>query len=749
MIKRTNWQRNALISLKGVLFIACACLFAGCGILSAKAGGTNEVTVPAGSNAKTIQMYLDWNTSGYYDELIINIPDGKYALDRTLYVYSNTTIKAGEKAVFEKQKINGAMLEGKIVNDKGGYDTVTNITIDGGVWDSTPVIGSKVEGTETFRFIHASNIQIMNAEFSNVPVGSHLIVFAGVADSKIENCVFHGYGNGSVKNPEPKEAIQLDIPHNSEIVPTLQEASVKWNDLPCKNITIRGCEFYDYSRAIGSHIAVQGVYHEGIVIDNNIIRDMDEVAIKLYNYKDTTISNNKISGGAEAILVYTALEGDSGEACLKPLKGKPAEEPENHNIVITGNTIEKATEIDGVYGDAIRISASEAFPIVGVKISKNIIKNVSRYGIFVTQVAKAEITSNEITSCGNHAILLEKKSTDAVVKKNTISKPGKSGIALYSASNKATVSGNTITEPKEAGVYLYDNVKSCSIGVDSKNYNTIKKAKENGIHITGKCDSNTIAYNKITNAEGDGIFVYESASVTMKNNKISAAKNGINVNSNSKKAKITSNTIESAGEFGIRVYTGSTTASVTKNTIKKYATNAKAKEAYAIGLYQAGGTGKKDVATISGNKITGTGKSKERHAIRLSECDYVTIDSNTVTKADGYGVTLLKSKNVTISKNTIEESVRAGIYTTTSCKAITAKENIISKPGEEAIWVRQAPESVVTKNTITANNKYAGIRVSESDKTKVTSNTVTGGLKGKQVQIYSSENCTNSENSLK
>jgi len=344
---------------------------------------------------------------------------------------------------------------------------------------------------------------------------------------------------------------------------------------------------------------------------------------------------------------------------------------------------------------------------------------------------------------------LEKNSTDAVIKTNTITKPGKSGIALYSASNKATVSGNTITEPKEAGVYLYNSVKNCNIGVDSKNYNTISKAKENGIHVTGKCNSNTIAYNKITDASGDGIFVYESTSVTIKNNKISASKNGININSNSKKAKVASNTINSAGEFGIRVYTGSTAASITKNTIKKYATNAKAEEAYAIGLYQAGGTDKKTKTKISGNKITGTGKGEKRHAIRLSECDYVTIDSNTVTKADGYGVKLLKSKNTTISKNKITESVRAGIYTTTECKAITVKGNTIEKAGEEAIWVRQAPESTVTENIITVGEDGTGIRVSDSNKTKVTSNTITGGAEGKQVWIYSSDNCTNSKNVCK
>ena len=787
--ERTELQMSISIcrgkQIRDLVFAVCVCFFACCGVLTAKAAGTHTVEVPVGATAKEIQTYLDMNAEGTYDELIVSFPAGKFLLDRTLYVYSDTTIKAEKTTIFEKQKIYGAILEGKLLADNGGYDSVTNITVDGGVWDSTPVLSVQDEGTETMRFIHASGIKIKNAEFSNVPVGSHLIVFAGVADSSIENCVFHGYGDGSLTEVEPKEAVQLDIPHNIEMVPTLQGDVVRWNDLPCKNITITGCEFYDFSRAIGSHLAIQGVYHEGIVISNNTIRDMDETAIKLFNYKDTTISNNRISGGMEAILVYTRLQDAKEEDCLQPLSGVVAPEPENHNIVITGNEITDIVGTDEVYGDAIRISAVKEFPMNGVTVSNNKITNVSRYAVFASWTKALNVTENEITTSGNHAVLAEQSCRDAVVKTNTISKTGKSGIALYYGSDNAVVSENKISDAGEYGVYLL-NVSATTVSS-----NQISTSARAGIYTTETCKKTAVKKNTITNAgeeaiwlrqapesyaleniiksdnqyaairisesnkakaksntittAGDGIYVYEAVSVEVSKNKINAGQTAINVNTNSQKASILENTISSAGEFGIRLYTGSSSSKIYKNVIKQYAVNKDAKEAYAIGLYQSGGTSK-EPTKVNENKISGTGKQTERHAIRLSSSDYVTVDKNTVSKADGYGITLLNSNFVTISRNQISDAVRAGIYTTGNCKKTAVKKNTVKNSGEEAIWLRQAPESYASENVITSENTAAAIRISESNKAKAKSNTITTA--GDGIYVYEAVSVEVSKNKI-
>lgn len=89
-------------------------------------------------------------------------------MNTTLYISSNTTIRAEKGANFIKQKVYGAMLEGKIEDDKGGYGGCHDITVEGGVWDSKPVMSGS-EGTETFRFIHCSNVTVKDAVLCNVP----------------------------------------------------------------------------------------------------------------------------------------------------------------------------------------------------------------------------------------------------------------------------------------------------------------------------------------------------------------------------------------------------------------------------------------------------------------------------------------------------------------------------------------------------------------------------------------------------
>ena len=290
-----------------------------------------EVATYSGAAATSIQSLLDMNKYGGYDELIVTLPKGEYYLDRTLYVYSNTTIKVEKGAKFYKNRVYGAVIEGGILSDRGGYEGCKNITIDGGLWDAKAIMNLS-EGTETFRFIHASNITIKNAEFSNLPEDSHFVVLAGSKDVLIENCSFHGYGDDGDSHREPKEAVQLDVAHSVEIVPTDQW--IVWDDLPCKNVTIQNCEFYDYSRAIGSHTAVAGIYHENIVIRNNVIRDMEEVALKLYQYKDSLVSGNEISNCAGGIVVYTELGNSKKDAYFKPLNGKTVTEPKKLNLVI-------------------------------------------------------------------------------------------------------------------------------------------------------------------------------------------------------------------------------------------------------------------------------------------------------------------------------------------------------------------------------------------------------------------------------
>lgn len=754
-----------------------------------------EVTAVPGSQAKELQALLDTNTGG--DALVVNIPAGNYELNSTLYISSNTTIRAEKDAHFIKTKVYGAMLEGKLTNDKGGYGGCHDIAVEGGIWDSKPVMDGE-EGTETFRFIHCSGVSIKDVVLCNVPEGSHLVVFSGTENATVENCEFYGYGRGGDGKTE-KEALQFDVAHDVETTPTFQD--VFWDELPCRNITIQNCNFHDYSRAFGSHTAVKGIYHDGIVLKNNTVKNISDIAFKLFNYTNTTISGNTFENCGWGVFVYTWLDveesADGGRMYLEPLKERTLTLPEDCNVVIENNTFTMG-EKGKTEGDAVRICGSGEIPLPGVTVRNNIISDSRRYGIFATHAPRLEISGNQISNTKTNGILIEQDSTAAVIRNNAVkSAGGLAAIGVYTGSDGAVVAGNELTTPKGSGIYLYNGVKNCVVGPTDKaakdtDGNTITKPGTTGIHITNDCSENTVQYNKITQAAEDGIWVYSSKNNKIIGNSISSCGNtgihvtekssGNTVNSNtidkpgengiwlhdSEKCSVSSNTvtspktigiyvteksnkavlkknkITSAGEDGIWV-SGSTGSTVSSNTIKGYA--GKAEKNYGIGIYQSGGT-KSAYVKVEGNTITGSGKKTTNDAIRVSTSDYVLVNKNTIKTPAGYGVYIYKSKNSKTSANKITKPVKGGIYATTECDKATISGNTVSTPGDTAIMIYQAKASTVTGNTVKTTSTLAGIRISQSNNTAVKKNKVTGAKKGQEVWITGSEGCKEEGNTI-
>lgn len=678
-------------------------LFLGLVTIDAEAETSKSVTVEAGATAKEIQAALDENANGDY-ELTVNIPTGTYKLDKTLYVYANTTIKADSDAKLIKQSGYGAMIETKILNDKGGYNANSNITIDGGTWDSTPVMNNST-GTESFRFIHSNNITVINATLCNVPVGSHLIVLAGVQNATVSNCRFYGYQNWE-KAKTPKEAIQLDNVHSVVQVPTSQAAEIKWDDLPCDNITIKDCEFYNYSRGIGSHTAVAGKLHKNVTISNNNFHELSDSAIRLYNYADTIVSGNTINNVVEGILAYTYMaEADS---YFKPLDGKIAVLPEDYNITIKNNTIKNVKDASNTWGDGIRVMGkanSKGRELAGVDIIGNTISSTSRYGIFATVAPNLIISgTNKITATSSNGILLESGCDNSSIQKASISSVIGSGIAVY-ASSDVRILNNTVSSKADA-IYLLD-ATSCFVGKSTETGNIVTSSAGNGISLsihpgngrTG-CTSTQVAGNTVKSAKQNGINAYNSKKIKVDGNTITkAGKDGINLNGGCTSSTVTGNTITSAGKTGIAI-SSSKSVAVNKNAIKKY--GRKANDAAGIYIFQSGGTSTKMVSKVENNTITGTGSGTTKYGIRVSTSNYTTITSNKLNNIPGTAVYIYLTKNCTVEKCTVSKPKKMGIYFTTSC-----------------------------------NNG------------KIVSNTITGVKKADAIKIYSSTGCTNSKNVIK
>lgn len=680
------------------------------------------VEARAGATSTQLQELLNENADGKY-RLTVKIPAGTYPMDATLFVYPNTTIQAAG-ATLVKESTYGVMLEAKLSRDDGGYDGNHDIVIDGGKWDSSPLQKNSA-GTETFRFIHCSGITIKNAQLCNVPESSHLIVLAGVRDAVISNCKFYGYGADWNKAQKQKEAVQLDAVHSAKEVPTSQEGEIlNWDDLTCDQVSITDCEFYNFSRGIGSHTAVAGRFHTNITIKNNNFHDLADSAIRMYNYKDAVVSGNTIKNAAVGILAYTFIEISDENAYFEPNDGKIGTMPSDYNIKIENNHIQDLKAKNNNWGDGIRIIGGEtdpsrAFP--GVSITGNTIRSAARYGIFATAAPGIAVSGG-----------------------NCVSDVKSDGI-LVLESNGASVSGNAVTNVPGVGIRASQS-KDCEIGSDSSNYNTIQSTGEQGIYVTTGCDGAKILYNRISGAKKDGIGVSASSQIAVEGNSLSAQGNGIKVISKSKSARISNNTVTSARASGIWLATQCSASVIENNIIKKYG---KSGNYSAIYVLKSGGTSAKKPTKIVKNTIAGTYKRTKNPGIKISGSANTVIESNQIKSAQGTGIYAIESKKCTVRKNQVISAKERGIYLTGKCDGAKIISNTVKKAAGVSISMYRAPKSLIKNNTITGKRTQRGIWVSQSDKTKIQSNKVNGAKKRQEIVVTGSSGCKKVRNKVK
>ncbi len=485
--------------------------------VNAITGKDKVVTAHAGDNASDLQRLLDYNKYNTY-HLTVKIPAGNYELSKELRIYSNTTIIADPNAQLLKNHQRGGILANDLTNDKGGYTTTENIRVIGGIWDSYK-IANKDKGTESFRFIHATNVTIKDATICNVPTGSHLITFGGVKNGVVDNCTLYGYTGTT-----PKEAIQIDIVHNDTILPSMQSKILVYDDLPCNGITVTNCDIHNYPRAIGSHTSVKGVFHKNIRISDNNLYDLAEASIKAFNYVNLEISNNTIKNSGIGILVYTYINNQYYLEALSKTQKEPL--PDNYNILIKNNTIQTIKEIPSdtgpLWGDGIRTIGNVERPLSGVTISNNTISGTDRYGMFLEGTSKCKITNNNVTLTGKNGIYLINGCDSSQIISNSVTKNGEKdsnagGIGL-SASSYITISKNKVTSPCKNGIFLYNQSRKSII-----TGNIISSAGDNGIALYQQSNDSNITGNKISGYKRYGIYAYQIGSATMIDNEINGS----------------------------------------------------------------------------------------------------------------------------------------------------------------------------------------------------------------------------------
>ncbi|MDO5292786.1 MAG: right-handed parallel beta-helix repeat-containing protein [bacterium] len=482
-----------------------------------------KVSLPAGSRANEIQKALDQaktlKETGK-KQLEVTLKEGTYELTDDLVIYSDTILVARDCKIIKKHQ-KGPMVRNYLYDREKGQNYAANIKIIGGLWDGGAGITEK-KSDETFRFIHAKNVEVRDLTIKNIMAG-HLLTLAGVDHAIVDRCTFSSY----CVYGTTKEALHLDLVHSRHMVPVVESSKkqICYDDAPCKNIIVSNCKFYNVPAGVGSHSAVRGMYNENIVIKDNMFTNIEAAAIRCYNYKNVTITGNVIERAGIGMEVYTCTENsenmdDDKTSFHFPNSGVEQEKPpmdQDYSIVIDHNQIHTVyTGKDKKFGNAICVTGSEKRPIANLAITDNIIINAKKNAIHLLHAPKVQVIRNQIS--GNDQ------------------KSYRGGIYL-NKSKEARIESNHIRFTERA-------IEMVMSSQGSVMENQISDSLYDGIYVGNRSRDNRIEGNLIAETAGTGIAIEERADNNqLKNNTIKSANIGIFIK-DSRKTKLIGNRFE-------------------------------------------------------------------------------------------------------------------------------------------------------------------------------------------------------------
>jgi hypothetical protein len=272
---------------------------------------TNAVTY----NKYTKQYYM---LRSYLERLeqigggTLVLTKGTYKITNILFVPSKVTIRLMDGAKLMKSYKTGttkmlpsksmfqliAPSKSKINGVYGGYEGESDIHFIG---TGSAVIDLDYSKDSIGIVIgHNSDISIQGITFQNMYSG-HFIELDATRDITIENNTFQ---NHKASLSGIKEAINIDTPDKK--TKGFNVAWTKYDGTPNLNVIIQNNSFENLERAIGTHKYTGGKYHENIQILNNTIKNTTSDAIRIINWKKTSIVGNKI------ILVAEGIGNDRG-----------------------------------------------------------------------------------------------------------------------------------------------------------------------------------------------------------------------------------------------------------------------------------------------------------------------------------------------------------------------------------------------------------------------------------------------------
>jgi hypothetical protein len=406
------------------------------------------------SDTPAFQQALDLADSN--GSVVINIPKGTYRLTAELKFYSNTWVVCHPEAKIIRDHSGYLMMNGNRSTESNpsnfsGYNGRGNIHISGGIWDGNGV--NQPSKASIVHFGHGLNIHFNNAIFKDV-ASSHHIEFNACKNVFVDKCQFLGHAGSSTFN----EAIQLDISKSG--VTTIGSD----DETPCENVWIENCYFGDSEtigsssivRAFGSHTATTGRQHKNIHFNSNIVENATSWAVRLYNYANSTVKNNKFincSAGVNwrASITGVDTENASGNQVGAEITGYGEI---SGNEFIGGLGGGRGVELYGETGTAGKVTSVQVF---GNSIE--MANSGNTYDAICFSFADdCNCYGNTINGSGGSSVNVKNSCFGITVNGNTIRDSGSYGVIVDSSSAYVSVLGNNILRSYRSGIIFTDSV---------------------------------------------------------------------------------------------------------------------------------------------------------------------------------------------------------------------------------------------------------------------------------------------------
>ncbi|MBQ7505541.1 MAG: right-handed parallel beta-helix repeat-containing protein [Ruminococcus sp.] len=481
----------------------------------------------------------------------VTVSKGYYKVDRTIKVYSNTTLVATGSYF----RYYGNLLRNgfdKLKTAGYGYSSAKNITIKGGEWEQ--LIAFKYAGSSdtakmhsTFRFAHCNNIKVTKASFKN-NYNCHDIEIAGVKDSEFSNNTFYNTKSvNTVANNGGRESLQIDV-STASAMPYFPS----YDKTPCKNINIHDNIFKNKFRAIGSHHGVIGKTYNNITVRNNKMTNIAGIAVYAVYWTNSKIYSNEMTNVGNGVDMRSMIYGPSlnfynldklsYQDSEKAVSGSKTYIYDNKIQIRSSNNLSSKPCAIRALGDYYPSKDKETGTKAGI---------YRIYGVNIGVDPNGAAMPNTITGNMSTAVQLN-YGVNSVVGNNIIdmkksSKSTLCGVELRGCEN-TTISSNTIKNGSVSsakGIYAYESAANTINSLLNISDNIIDNFACAGAYIK-KAEMTSVINNTVSNCSNSALIFKSATQTQVSQNTLKDVLYGVNISNSCDGFKINSNTIFTA-----------------------------------------------------------------------------------------------------------------------------------------------------------------------------------------------------------